>query len=152
MTGGKRDSVWRRGLGATAVAASVNTGIYLAGMAADVPFLVRFAPDAPFQEVSLGHVIFSSILSLGIGSALAVLLVRWGRGLTRLQVLGGLVAVLSVGAPLSAGTTTDTQLVLASMHIVAGGVFILGLQGVKLAGSVHAPTAMAEDGSSRQAA
>lgn len=144
--------VWRRGLGAAGVAAIVNTGIYLAGRAAEVPFLVRFAPDGPSQEVSLGQVVFSSVLPLAIGSALAVLLIRWGRGLTGLQVFGGLISVLSAGAPLSAGTGTDTQLILASMHFVAGLVFILTLQRIKRAGYLDAPTVVAGSRSSREAA
>lgn len=152
MAGGIRKWVWRRGLGAAAVAASVNTGIYLAGRAVDIPFLVRFAPDGPSQEVSLGQVIFTSLLSLAIGSALAVLLIRWGRGLTGLQVLGGLIAVLSAGAPLSAGTGTDTQLILASMHLVAGLVFILNLQRIKRAIYSDAPMGVAGSPSSRVAA
>jgi hypothetical protein len=152
MAGGTRKWMWRQGLGAAAVAASVNTGIYLAGRAADIPFLVRFAPDGPSQEVSLGQVILSSVLPLAIGSALAVLFIRWGRGLTGPQVLGGLIAVLSAGAPLSAGTSTDTQLTLASMHFVAGLIFIFNLQRIKRAGYLDAPTVVAGSRSSREAA
>lgn len=138
----RRTAIRRRGLWALIWATLVNVAIYAIGRLVGAPFEVSFGAGEPVQMVSVGQVIFTSVLSLGAGTVLALLVVRSIRSATWVQVVAASIALVSAGAPLSAGVEASTQLLLASMHLVAGTVFVLALQKVKRAnpvGEVSAP-------------
>lgn len=122
-------SVWRAGLLGAVLAAIINGAVFLMGRAADVSFLVPgFGSDTSPQEMTLMQVILNSLVPLIVGTAVAVLVVSRGHGVRGPQLLGAAVALISLGLPLTIDADLATKFLLASMHLVAGVVFVLTLQ------------------------
>ncbi len=125
-------STWRAGIGAAFIAAVVNGMIFLVARAADVSFLVRFSSHQAASRVTGGSVLFSSAIALIVGTAMAAWASsRLRRGVRVVQIAGAAMALLSLAVPLSVHANAGTKLALASMHLVAGSVFIISLQYLK---------------------
>lgn len=125
--------VWRPGMFAALGATIANLVVYGLALAADVPFIVPgFGETDEPVRIPAGQVAAVTFLMLFLGTALAAFAERHGK-VRLVQGLGVAVAVLSTGAPLSLDAAISTKLVLASMHVMTGGAFLLGLRRVRVA-------------------
>lgn len=81
-------------------------------------------------EVSVTAVLLATVASLavGIGAAAFFLARQAPRGIRILQVIGGVIAVVSVASPAVADTDTATKVALSVMHLVVGSAYIAALQ------------------------
>jgi hypothetical protein len=77
-------------------------------------------------EVGLAEVLPITLVVFAGASGLLVLAVRRSRTWVRAVLLTAvLVAVVSVGGPLSAADDTATGVLLAAMHLATGAVFVV---------------------------
>ena len=118
--------VWKYTLAAVVAGAVINVVIFVIAKLAGVSFLV---PDpnnaAATLEVTAVNVIIASVGPLLLGAIVAGLTVpRWSWALPALQIVGGVLAVLSVASPLAVNADTGTKLVLALWHLVLGAVYV----------------------------
>lgn len=124
-----RASIWRRGAVAAVTASAVNAVVWGVGRANDVEFLVPSGAGGDATPVALSHVIVATVLIMAIGTGNAVLAssrsLRWFR---RVLSAGVIVALVSAAAPLTLDTDTSTRFLLASMHLLAGAAFVVGLR------------------------
>ncbi|MGH9118990.1 MAG: DUF6069 family protein [Acidimicrobiales bacterium] len=122
-----------RRAGLTALAAvAVNLVILGIGAAADVDFDVpQFRSDTTMAVNPLA-VILSTLVALAAGWALVASARRWGRpSLRAVQVIGAVVAVVSLALPLGVDADASTRLVLAAMHLATGAIFVAGVESVR---------------------
>jgi hypothetical protein len=133
--------VWRTGVLGAGFAAIANSAVFLIGRAVDVSFLIPgFGSDTSLRPVTLVQVVLSTFMPLIVGTGLAALMVFRGRGVRGLQLPGGAVALVSIAVPLSLEANWATKLLLASMHLVAGVVFVYSLQQSKEVATIaHSP-------------
>lgn len=123
-----RRFIWQAGLAAALVAAVANLVVYLIGRAADVEFTLT--PGGSVTQIGVVHVLLMSIVSVLLGTMLAVVLARGGvHRLRWAQAAGAAIAVLSAIAPLSGGWPAGV--LLASMHLITGASYVLALQAVR---------------------
>jgi hypothetical protein len=129
-------SAWSYGLVAAGAAAVANVAVFLVGSALGVPFQVpAFGQPGTTQAINAVAVVIATVIPLAIGTAAAALLTpRLRNGFLKLQVLAGILTVLSLGAPINAANGA-TVVWLAAMHLIAGVAFILGLQRAKKGGT-----------------
>ncbi len=130
--GSARSQVWVTGLVGAAVAGALNVAIFAIASAADVTFTVPgFGEGAEPTTVAGGQVLFMSIAPLVLGTAVAAFAVSRRKGLVLPQVVGGVLALLSLVVPLSLDadiTETSTKSALAAMHVVAGVAYVASMQ------------------------
>jgi Family of unknown function (DUF6069) len=111
-----------------ALAAAINLVILAVARAAGAELVIR-QEGSPDHAIVAGGVLFSSIVPLVAGTALAVLLALAWRGFLRLaQVLGGGFGILSALGPLLGAPDTGTRVGLALMHVVVGLAVILTME------------------------
>ncbi len=104
-------SIWRGGLGASAIAAGTNLALYSIATIADVSFLVRRSTGAEPILVPAGHVVVASLLPLLFATGLAVLASRRSvAGLRLVQAAAAIAAVASLLGPLSLDAELGTKL------------------------------------------
>lgn len=121
-------SVLRSGARAALVATVVNLALFAVGRAGGVEFLVGARGNAGESQVVWSHVIAASLVTIAIGTAVAAAAVRRSARVLRAVLVAGLVVtVVSTGAPLTMGSNAPTRLLLASMHVVAGGCLTVAL-------------------------
>ncbi len=136
--------VWKVGLLGGLLTAAVNLAIYGTGRLSGVGFGL---PAGGFAaEVGAVQVLTASLVTFAFGTALAVLLGRRGiRQLRALQVIGGTMAVVTAGAPLSMAIGSGSKLLLLFMHLVGGIAYVAVLEIVKRSPSVvDQPARLAE--------
>jgi hypothetical protein len=105
------------------IATLVNAALWAGGRAAGVSFEV---PGSLVAEVDLISVVLTTAVMFAIGSGLLALAARRGRHWVRaLLAVAGVVAVASATAPLATAAATATGVLLATMHLVTGTVFVV---------------------------
>jgi hypothetical protein len=115
------------GVGAVA-AALTNAVIYGVGRTAGVEYVITQASKGT-ESVHLVDVLSLSLISFAIGLAAAVVATWWKRpSLRALQIVGGIVAVVSTYGDFTIDGTAAATVLLASMHIIAGVFYIASLQ------------------------
>jgi purine-cytosine permease-like protein len=123
-----RTRIWQPGLIGAIAAAAVNLTLFAVSRAADTSFLVRRSSDADPTEVTALHVLLTTVIPFIVGLAIAVAAERRLRqGLRTLQVVGAAIAVVSLAGPLSVEADTTAKLVLATMHVITGGCFVVAV-------------------------
>jgi hypothetical protein len=151
-------TTWLAIAAATTVAAVVvNVIIRSVADAADASLVVTSGDSS--DEISAGVVIFATVVPLVAGFVVTALLaLRWPGVIRVAQVVGGVLAVLSMASPLAADTDGGTSAALAVMHVTTGAAFVLGLEVVRRrlvaarsAAGVRAGTGEAADGSPQPA-
>ena len=106
-----------------AAATLVNAALWAVGRSAGVSFAVA---SPLVTQVGIVLVVVTTLLAFAVGSGLLALAVRRSRGWVRaVLVAAALVAVVSAGAPLSVAQDTATGVLLATMHLVTGAVFLV---------------------------
>ena len=124
-TGAQSRSVLVGAAAGAAVATLVNAALWAGGHAADASFLVTL-PTGDTVQVGIVEVVLKTALAFAVGSGLLALAAgrshRWVRAVI---VAAGLVAVVSTGGPLSNAHDIATGVLLAAMHLVTGGTFVV---------------------------
>ena len=113
-----------------AIALVINTGIWIAGRASDVSFLV----GSPVGDMRVG--LLEVILGTAGGFALGLGLVTWAArrsgGLVRAVLVTAVVmAVLSTLGPLTTAHEISSGALLAAMHFATGAVFMATVSGAR---------------------
>ena len=113
-----------------AIALVLNTGIWVAGRAADVTFLAA----SPLGDLRVG--LLEVVLGTAVGFALGLGLLTWATrrspGLVRAVLVATVaVAVLSTLGPLTSAVETSTGVLLAAMHLVTGAAFLAAASGTR---------------------
>ena len=104
----------------------INLVVYGVARAADVDFTVRFSDTDSWSTITAGQIAASTLVSVLVGFGVALAALRWARRLIGwVRATGAVVAVASVGAPLSVTALDDpAKPLLALMHLVAGAAFL----------------------------
>jgi hypothetical protein len=106
-----------------ALATLVNSALWVSGRAADVSFGVE---SDYMTEVGIVPIVLTTLLMFAVGSGLLALAARRSRRWVRaVLVAAAVVAVVSVPAPLSAAHDTAAGVLLASMHLATGAIFLV---------------------------
>ncbi len=117
----------RAGATGAAAATLVNAALWLGGRAADVSFAV---PDSLVPEVDLLSVVVTTPLVFAAGWWL--LSKARARGSRRwegnLLVGAGAFAVVSAAAPVALAADAASGVLLASMHVLTGAVFVISAE------------------------
>ncbi|WP_405167431.1 DUF6069 family protein [Nocardia sp. NBC_01499] len=117
-------------IASVAVSVVVNLVVWLLGEAAGGSFEV--VDKGVTTQVGAGTVILSSALPLLIGLTLAALIsYRWVGVLRVAQIVGGVLAVATIGLTVAAAFDTTTTVTLSVMHVVLAPVLIVGLEAMR---------------------
>jgi hypothetical protein len=105
-----------------AVATLVNSALWAGGRAADVSFGVE---SDYMTEVGIVAVALTTLLMFAIGAGLLALASRRSRRWVRaVLVAAAVVAVVSTASPLLAAHEAAAGVLLASMHVATGAIFL----------------------------
>jgi hypothetical protein len=118
------------GLGAAAAAgaALVNAGIYGIGRASGLSFVASTTSAGP-QHIMLQHVVSFTLMTFAIGLAAAIVADKLRRpGFRALQIVGAVIAVVSITMDLSIDSTIVAKATLALMHLVVGAAYVGALE------------------------
>lgn len=123
-------------LGSVAVAVAVNLIVWLLGEVAGGSF--ELVANGVTTQVGVGTVILSSAVPLLIGMILAALISYLWTGVLRVaQIVGGVLAVATIGLTVSADFDTATTIALSVMHLVLAPVLVVGLEAMRRGLSAH---------------
>jgi hypothetical protein len=101
----------------------INAALWVGGRAAGVSFAVS---SAFMTQVGIVSIVLTTLIAFAVGSGLLALAARRSRRWVRAVLIAAAVfAVVSAGAPLSAAQDTATGVLLATMHLVTGGAFLI---------------------------
>jgi len=122
-----RGALWRRGALAAVAATVINLGILAAGVLAGVSFLVPLRGGPDVSQVGASVVIMFTVVPMVLGLVAATVLQRWSSGLRVVRIAAIVLTLVSLLPPLTVDADTATRLLLALMHPVTGGAFLLAL-------------------------
>ncbi len=112
-------------IGAVAATAA-NVGVWAAGRAVDVSFLVSPVFGQATIQVGIVLVVFTTLIAYAVGIGLFALAARRSDGWARAVLAAGvLFAVVSTVGPLSTAEDTATGVLLATMHLLTGAAFAI---------------------------
>jgi hypothetical protein len=112
-------------LGATAAAVAIWIVATLAGAA----LTVSFGAGQPIQKVTVVNVVVAALVGSLAGWGLLALLRRFtAKARAIWTVIAIVVALLSLGGPLSAIASIGTKVSLVAMHLAVATVLIVGLR------------------------
>ena len=120
---GRNRSLLPAAAAGAAVATLVNSALWAGGRAADVSFGVE---SDYMTEVGIVPIVLTTLLMFAVGSGLLALAARRSRRWVRaVLVAAAVVAVVSAPAPLSVAQDTAAGVLLASMHLATGAIFLV---------------------------
>jgi hypothetical protein len=106
------------------VAALINSVIFLVAKSADATMIVN---QGGAREIALPMVLGSTIFGLVFAAYIASLIGKKSTGfIAKAPVIGLVFGVVTAIAPFTASDDSKTSIALASMHIVAGVIWLLG--------------------------
>jgi hypothetical protein len=109
-----------------AAATVVNAGLWAGGRAADVSFRVTPLGADTATHVGIVSVVATTLVVFCLGAGLLALAARRSRGWVRAVVVtAALFALVSATGPISTAEDAATGVVLATMHLAAGAVFLV---------------------------
>ena len=112
-------------LGATAAAVA----IWAVATAAGTELTVSFGPAQPIQKVTVVNVVVAALVGSLAGWGLLALLRRFTANARAVwTVIAIVVALLSLGGPLSPIASAGTKVALVAMHLAVATVVIVGLR------------------------
>lgn len=104
----------------------VNGALWAGGRAADVGFMVTPLGSDAAMQVGVVLVAVATLLMFAAGSAVHTFAARRSRRWERIVlVMAVVIAVVSAAGPLSTAHDTATGVLLAAMHLVTGGTFVV---------------------------
>ena len=108
----------RKFTGYAALAAIINSIIFLVGRGADATMVVN---QGGSQEIALPMVLASTLFGLVIAAFIASRIGKKSQGfLSKSPMIGLAFGIVTAAAPFSASDDSKTAMALASMHVVAG--------------------------------
>ncbi len=114
----------RKFAGYAAIAAIVNSIIFLIAKSADATMVVN---QGGSQEIALPMVLASTLFGLVIAAFIASRVGKKSQGfLSKSPLIGLVFGVVTTAAPFGASDDSKTAFALASMHVVAGVTWYLG--------------------------
>lgn len=114
----------RKFAGYAAIAAIVNSIIFLIAKSADATMVVN---QGGSQEIALPMVLASTLFGLVIAAFITSRIGKKSEGfLSKSPIIGLVFGIVTAAAPFSASDDSKTSLALASMHVVAGVTWYLG--------------------------
>jgi hypothetical protein len=112
-------------LGATGAAVA----IWVMATAAGAELTVSFGPGQPIQQVTVVNVVVAALVGSLAGWGLLALLRQFAANARAVwTVIAIVVALLSLGGPLSPTASTGTKVALVAMHLAVATVVIVGLR------------------------
>ncbi|HWH00381.1 MAG TPA: DUF6069 family protein [Pilimelia sp.] len=122
---------WQAAAAGAAVAAAVNLLIFAGARLAGADLVLDASRARPYP-ITAGGVLFSSVVPMVAGIALAALLsLLWSGFLRVAQVTGALLAVATLAGPLTSEADGGTVAALTAMHLVSGVVVVAALEAVR---------------------
>lgn len=113
-----------------AVSVAVNLVVWLLGEAAGGSF--EMVDNGVTTQIGASTVITSAAVPLFIGMTLAALISYLWAGVLRVaQIVGGVLAVATIGLTVSAAFDTATTVTLSVMHLVLAPVLVVGLEAMR---------------------
>lgn len=113
-----------------AVSVAVNLVVWLLGVAAGGSF--ETVDNGVTTQIGADTVIASAAVPLFTGMTLAALIsYRWAGVLRVAQIVGGVLAVATIGLTVAAALDTTTTITLSVMHLVLAPVLIVGLEAMR---------------------
>lgn len=122
-----RGRIFLFGLGGAVVAGVVNLIIFAVAKASGANF--SLVQGGTPTEVTYAMVVLVSAGAVVIGSALAALLGE--KRLRLMQIIGGVVAVLTTIGPLSSTGSASAKAVLVVLHLLTGVAFVAAMEVVR---------------------
>ena len=114
----------RKFAGYAAIAAIVNSIIFLIAKSADATMVVN---QGGSQEIALPMVLASTLFGLVAAAFIASRIGKKSQGfLSKSPIIVLVFGIVTAAAPFSASDDSKTALALASMHVVAGVTWYLG--------------------------
>jgi hypothetical protein len=114
----------RKFAGYAAIAAIVNSIIFLIAKSADATMVVN---QGGSQEIALPMVLASTLFGLVVAAFIVSRIGKKSQGfLSKSPIIGLVFGIVTAAAPFSASDDSKTALALASMHVVAGVIWYLG--------------------------
>ena len=114
----------RKFAGFSAIAAIVNSIIFLIAKGADATMVVN---QGGSQEIALPMVLASTLFGLVVAAFIASRIGKKSQGfLSKSPMIGFVFGIVTAAAPFSVSDDSKTALALASMHVVAGVTWFLG--------------------------
>jgi Family of unknown function (DUF6069) len=108
------------------IAAIINSVIFLIGKSADATMVVN---QGGSQEIALPMVIASTLFGLMVAAFIASRIgIRSQSFQSKSPIIGLIFGIVTAAAPFSASDDSKTALTLASMHVVAGVTWYLGVK------------------------
>ena len=108
------------------IAAIINSVIFLIGKSADATMVVN---QGGSQEIALPMVIASTLFGLMVAAFIASRIgMRSQSFQSKSPIIGLIFGIVTAAAPFSASDDSKTALTLATMHIVAGVTWYLGVK------------------------
>jgi hypothetical protein len=112
-------------IGATAAAVA----IWAVATAAGADLTVSFGPGQPIQKITIVNVVVAALVGSLAGWGLLALLRRFTTNARAIwTAIAIVVALLSLGGPLSAIASTGTKVSLVAMHLAVATVLIVVLR------------------------
>lgn len=119
-------SMRRTGVIGSAAAVLVTSALWAGGRAADVSFSVTPATSDTSSEVGLAMVVAATLLGFAAGWGLLAWAVRQtGRAVRLVLITAAIVPIASAGGPLVTADDAATGVLLATMHLGTGAVFLV---------------------------
>lgn len=116
----------RKFAGYAAIAAIINSIIFLIAKASDATMIVN---QGGSQEIALPMVLASTLFGLLLASFISSWIRKKSqRFLANLPIIGLVFGVVTAAAPFSASDDSKTAWALALMHIVAGLTWFIGVK------------------------
>lgn len=114
----------RKFAGYAAIAAIVNSIIFLIAKSADATMVVN---QGGSQEIALPMVLASTLFGLVVAAFIVSRIGKKSQGfLSKSLIIGLVFGIVTAAVPFSASDDSKTALALASMHVVAGVTWYLG--------------------------
>lgn len=112
-------------VGFAAIAAIINSIIFLIAKAADATMIVN---QGGSQEIVLPMVLASTLIGLVVAAYIASLIGKKSKGFqSKSPTIGLVFGIVTAAAPFGASDDLKTSIGLASMHIIAGLIWFIGI-------------------------
>ena len=119
----------RTPVAAVLVATAAAVAIWAVATAAGAELTVSFGPGQPIQKVTVVNVVVAALVGSLAGWGLLALLRRFTANPRAVwTVIAIVVALVSLGGPLSANASAGTKVSLVAMHLAVATVVIVGLR------------------------
>lgn len=111
----------------TGAALAANLAVFGVARARNVSFQFPRPGSAGTQSVTAGAVAAVTVMTMILGWALAARAASHHRSLRTMAIIGAVLAVMSIVAPLTTDADLSVKVTLASLHVITGGLYVVGV-------------------------